>query len=102
MAINFDVNKGLENPKSSGFLKRLMAFIVIALMVIIYYAFMSNKHTKLPGGTETNIPENKTTQISADTPAIKKNDTTSVKVETLQVHTGTGDNIGGNKTTINK
>ena len=96
MSIDFNVNKGLENPKSGKFIKRIIIIIILIAVIVIAKLIMSNTHNKF-FNIETNIPENKPSQILVDTAATKKSDSVSIKQQINQYHTGSGDNVGGDK-----
>ncbi len=56
MAINLDVNRTLENKKTSLFSKIILACATIAFVSLIIFLSINGKHNKAPG-FEMNIPD---------------------------------------------
>ena len=77
MAVNLDVNRGLENKKTGKFFRRSMIFFLLCVVSIVIYALLSGKHHKIGlNGIETNIND-----------SLKK-DSTSIITNDHSIHAG--------------
>ena len=56
MGVKFDINKAFENKEVASFFKFIAILLIIAFIGIIIYLSENNKHNKLLGGVELNIP----------------------------------------------
>jgi len=54
--IDFNLNKGMENPKTAKFIKRTFLAVLLLIGGISIFLVFNGKHNKLPAGIETNIP----------------------------------------------
>jgi len=56
VAVNLDVNRGLENEKTGKFFRWWVIFFLLFVASIVIYALLSGKHHKIGlNGIETNI-----------------------------------------------
>ena len=75
MAVNFDINEGVENKETSLFFKIIIGSVIIAVIGLLIYLSTNGKHNKLPGGIEMNIPfyKSDSLRLKKDTIVINNN-----------------------------
>ena len=49
MGTNFNLNRGMENPKTGRYVLPIIIFLVIVATVVTLYLTFNGKHNKLPG-----------------------------------------------------
>jgi len=47
MSVHFDLNKGMEHPKTSKIVVTLVVVIVVAILIIFMYLVFNGNHNKI-------------------------------------------------------
>ena len=79
MDTKFDVNRGLENPKTRKFIRTIIAAIVIVALSAFIFLSFNSKHNKI-GNIETNIPATIVDTFRRDTPIIINNNNQKTEI----------------------
>lgn len=72
----FDLNRAIEHKRTRVFTSVILVVLTLFLLLFGGYLILNNKHNKLPGGIETNIP------VSSDTipPVINNTQKTEINI----------------------